>query len=203
MRIRWRTSSVIEKELICLTFVIILSLDPIGVHFEEPDMHEQSLREMITTGSMAEIRAKRILLSMPTRVINSRADIVECIAALTSLFSDEVGRTCPDGRKISSILYTFCAPARLEWLLNYRMARQQIVRQGVEFLGVGTTTNEALHKDHCLWRGISSSRLNFKVCGCTNLTVLLSEDNQFSHVKNIISRIHTRINVVVCHLTGT
>ena len=42
-------------------------------------------------------------------------------------------------------MYTFAAPARLEWMLNFRHARQDLLRTDTDFMAVGTTTNEALH----------------------------------------------------------
>ncbi len=102
---------------------------------------------MISDGSMPEARAKRILLQLDNRTIARGEDIVECLAALSQLFPQDIQKTAPDGRPLRDVLRTFAAPSRLEWLLNYRRARQHLIRKDADFLAVGTTTNEALHKE--------------------------------------------------------
>ena len=72
---------------------------------------------------------------------------MECLAALVKLFPEEVEKKAPDGRTLRLILSTFAAPVRLERLLNFRRARQHIVRKDVDYLAIGTTTNEALHRE--------------------------------------------------------
>ena len=96
---------------------------------------------------MGQVKAKRLLLGLANKSFTSRADIVECIAALASLFPEEMGKTCPDGRKIRDVLHTFTAPPRLEYLLNFRRAKQHLLRKDVDFVATGTAGNEALHKD--------------------------------------------------------
>ena len=108
---------------------------------------ETAAREMILNGDMGEVTAKKILLGMGTMLIRSRFDMVQCIVALKKLFPDEVTKMCPDGRRINQVLYTFSAPHRLEWLLNFRRAKQHLVRRDVDFMATGTTSNESLHKE--------------------------------------------------------
>ena len=102
---------------------------------------------MLEHGSMPELHAKRLLLNIDHACIVNREQIVECLAALVRLFPDEIKKQAPDGRRLHAILVSFAAPARLEWVLNFRRARQHIVRKDVDFLATGTTSNESLHRE--------------------------------------------------------
>ena len=112
-----------------------------------PCAREVAAREMVLNGDMGEVRAKKILLGLNKKQFRSRLDLVECLASLTKLFPDEVNKTCTDGRRIRQVLYTFTSPHRLEWLLNFRRAKQHLVRRDVDFMSTGTTSNEALDKE--------------------------------------------------------
>ena len=120
---------------------------PQGDDPSEPTEKECRLQDMLRHGSMPEIQAKKILLGIDSRDLTSREDIVECLAALVKLFPEEVEKKATDGRTLRLILSTFAAPVRLERLLNFRRARQHIVRKDVDYLAIGTTTNEALHRE--------------------------------------------------------
>ena len=64
----------------------------------QPSPQEAALLDMLAEGSMPEIRAKGILLSIKEAVITSREQVVEAVAALTSLFPDEVKRKATAGQ---------------------------------------------------------------------------------------------------------
>jgi len=78
----------------------------------EPTAAEAKLLQMISDGDMPEMRAKRVLLGINTRIIRNREDVCERLAALVKSFPEEVRRTATDGRPLQLVLRTFAAPTR-------------------------------------------------------------------------------------------
>jgi len=58
------------------------------------------MRAMVLDGSMSQLSAKRFMLGVASRSFASRLDIVTGLAALTSLFPDEVDKVTTSGRRV-------------------------------------------------------------------------------------------------------
>ena len=114
---------------------------------------EVESRSMILEMSMSEHEAKDILdnvaLDVPFR---SRIDFIQCIAALCSRHAAEVCRKAPGPNKeIYKILWSACAPDRLEWLMNNIRSRRTMSMQYLQMLPTGTSGNESLHAEINAW----------------------------------------------------
>ena len=114
---------------------------------------EQSLRELITEGTMPLRRARRIirdaedLLVWPTRI-----QFIEALAALAREHSKDMGRKVPGTRTtVAKILLGITTADRIEYLLNNSRFRCTLSRSELVLLPSGTTSNEALHAEMNGW----------------------------------------------------
>ncbi|CAE7836609.1 unnamed protein product [Symbiodinium sp. CCMP2592] len=114
---------------------------------------EEKYRAMILNLSMPHRTANNVLDSLRTDLpFYSRLEFIKCIAALCQRYRTEVERKAAGPNKeIYKILWSSCAPDRLEWLMNNVRARQRIRRSYVKFLPRGTSSNEALHAELNSW----------------------------------------------------
>ena len=109
---------------------------------------EITLLQAIEDCSMPEREAKRLAADLfEIEALTNRLEIVRHVAALCSLFPEEVNRTAFDGRKLFLVLRTTFAPGRLEWLLNFPRYLHSLDGHEKAFLATGTTTNESLHRE--------------------------------------------------------
>lgn len=114
---------------------------------------EQSLRELITEGTMPLRRARRIirdaedLLVWPTRI-----QFIEALAALARERSKDMGRKVPGTRTtVAKILLGITTADRIEYLLNNSRFRCTLSRSELVLLPSGTTSNEALRAEMNGW----------------------------------------------------
>ena len=96
---------------------------------------EMKYRDMITNSSMTSAESSSILDELDTEVpFKSRLEFIQSIAALCQRYPAEVNKKIAGANKqISRILWSACAPDRLEWLMNnlrVRHAIQQFVTAG-------------------------------------------------------------------------
>ena len=82
----------------------------------------------------------------------SRLEFIQSIAALCQRYPAEVNKKIAGANKqISRILWSACAPDRLEWLMNNLRVRHAIQPSYRWFLPSGTSSNEALHAEINAW----------------------------------------------------
>ena len=99
--------------------------------------------------SMGRTTAKRILSNLDTSTpFIHRQDFFDCLAAVTATYTDEVCRKVPGpNREVSHVLWTACAPDRIEWLWNNMRLRCRISRAELALLPSGTASNESLRAE--------------------------------------------------------
>jgi hypothetical protein len=133
----------------------------------ESNKHMQSRH--ITNSSMSVARAQKVVdnLDMATPFL-ARAEFMECLAALASLYRDDVKKVVRStNRPLWRMLWCACAPARMEWLFNNCRMRHCIERRMLGLLPSGTTSNEALHAEINSWfrqtQSVHKSTLRLKL----------------------------------------
>ena len=102
---------------------------------------------------MCASRAKRVCdgLCVDTPFYTMR-DFIEAVAALSSLYWDEIDRTSyAGGKKLYRILWCATSPVRLQWLFNNTRLRRQVDKSHLSLLGSGTSSNESLHAELNRW----------------------------------------------------
>ena len=128
-------------------------------------------RSLILNCSMLKTEVDEILnnldLDTPFR---SRLEFIQLLAALCSRFSREVARKAPGPNKeIFKILWSACAPDRIEWLMNNVRSRRIIPDAYLQLIPSGTAGNESLHAEinswskstHALHRSTLAIRLRY------------------------------------------
>ena len=110
-------------------------------------------RSMILEISMPDHEADDILDNVAADVpFRSRLEFIQCIAALCSRYAREVRRKAPGPNKeIYRILWSACAPDRIEWLMNNIRSRRTMSRDYLQMLPTGTSGNESLHAEINSW----------------------------------------------------
>ena len=114
---------------------------------------EDKIRNSIRDMSMGRTTAKRILSNLDTSTpFIHRRDFFDCLAAVTATYTDEVCRKVPGpNREVSHVLWTACAPDRIEWLWNNMRLRHRISPAELALLPSGTASNESLHAEINSW----------------------------------------------------
>ena len=78
----------------------------------------------------------------------TRAEFIECLAALTSVYAEEMLRRVAGSNKpLYRLLWCASAASRVEWLFNTIRMRARLAPREVGLLSSGTTSNEALHAE--------------------------------------------------------
>ena len=78
----------------------------------------------------------------------TRAEFIECLAALTSAHSEEMQRRVTGSNKpLYRLLWCAAAVSRVEWLFDTIRMRARLTPQEASLLSSGTTSNEALHAE--------------------------------------------------------
>ncbi|CAE7445428.1 unnamed protein product [Symbiodinium sp. CCMP2592] len=114
---------------------------------------EVKYRDMILDFSMSERDASSILDHVQEdQPFLHRLDFIKSIAALCRRYKGEVVRKAPGPNKeIYRILWSACAPDRVEWLMNNVRVRHSMHASYLWFLPSGTASNEALHAEVNSW----------------------------------------------------
>ncbi len=117
--------------------------------FQSDDSEEQIYREQIRQCSMSNARARMVLERLDTeKPYVQRVEFIEVLAALTSLFKEEVSKIAPGPNKlVKTLLWNAAAPHRLEFYLNNTRVRYMIAATKLSLLPSGTTSNESLHAE--------------------------------------------------------
>ena len=116
-------------------------------------VEESSLRQKIEDRTMRVTTAEQILSQLdPSRPFYTCVEWIRSLAALASVFRDEVSRLAPGpNRRIYQLLHTAAAAERSEWYMNNIRLRHSMPRHRLSLLPVGTTSNESLHHEINCW----------------------------------------------------
>jgi hypothetical protein len=117
------------------------------------DRQEKSLREKILDGSLNPARAREVRDQLNIeKPFYTRVEFIEALAALSSLFPEDVQRRVTGSNKqLSKVLWCAASPDRVEWLLNNIRVRCLVDPARLSLLSSGTTSNEALHSEINNW----------------------------------------------------
>ena len=124
-----------------------------GAFPEGLSLLEENKRALIRTAAMPRPAAESLLGSLDVRQPwASRVSFIEALAALAAVYPEELSRIIPGpNRSGHGLLYSACAPARLEWFFNNLRARRSLPTEYLTLLPTGTTSNEALHAELKTW----------------------------------------------------
>ncbi|CAE7245695.1 unnamed protein product [Symbiodinium sp. CCMP2456] len=114
---------------------------------------ENICRTSILEFSMSQSETSGILDNMDEDVpFRDRLEFIKAIAALCCKYKSEVVRKAAGPNKeIYRILWSACAPDRMEWLMNNIRIRHAMPSSYLWFLPSGTASNEALHAEINSW----------------------------------------------------
>jgi hypothetical protein len=144
---------------------------PVGGMFDGTSLapltqRERTLRRLVLTKGMGIRRARTLASGLNTGVrFHRREDFIEHIAALVALFPKDMRRRHLQ-RTVHALLYTACAPERVEWLFNGARTRAMFTAAERVLLPIGTTSNEALNnelKRHFLGQSMHLSTMTLKL----------------------------------------
>ena len=123
----------------------------------------------IAKSSMSRARAKKVVEGLKfSSPFLTRAEFVECLAALSSMYREEVARVVRStNRPLWRMLWCAAAPARMNWLFNNCRMRHSLDHRLLSLLPSGTTSNEALHAEINSWfrqtQSVHKSTLRLKL----------------------------------------
>ena len=155
----WNKKSAGSKTILAKTSAVDESVQSnCWLEFYDGDMSrpltaiEERYRRMILEQSMTAKEADKFLSIDGEKPFYSRLEFIQCIAALCKRFEHEVVRKAAGPNKeIFKILWSACAPDRLEWLFNNIRLRHTLSREHLRFLPSGTASNESLHAEINSW----------------------------------------------------
>ena len=133
---------------------------------------ESRWRSQIKHWTRSESHAKNILEKIEVddsnKPILTRVTFIEGIAAICALRAKEVERKVTRyNKEVRGVLWSACAPERLEWLFNNQRARHAMSNSQIALLPSGTTSNESLHAEINSWtrvnREVHRSTLHLKL----------------------------------------
>eukprot|EP00435_Cladocopium_sp_Y103_P017516 s1987_g4.t1 len=144
-----------------------------GPFFEGKDppqltREEEKARSLILDG-MSAAAADRILASVdPQAPLFCRITFIEALAAICAKYQAEVSRKVTGtSKEVRKVLWSACAPDRLEYLMNNLRVRHSMDAHMRALLPTGTTSNEALHAEINAWsrqiQGLHRSTLLLKL----------------------------------------
>jgi hypothetical protein len=102
---------------------------------------------------MSKSRAQKMLKEMDFDApFFSRVSFIRALAAVCSIFDREVARKVTGANKeVYKVLWSACAPDRIEWLFNNTRVRHMLSGSRLLMLPSGTSSNEALHAEINAW----------------------------------------------------
>ena len=114
---------------------------------------EARVQRQIQDCSMREKTAQRLLRELdPNKPFYLRIEWIKSLAAVASIYREEVQRVCPGPiRKIRELLFTAACAPRSEWYMNNIRSRHVISSGRLPLPPVGTTSNESLHHEINVW----------------------------------------------------
>ncbi|CAE7827729.1 unnamed protein product, partial [Symbiodinium sp. CCMP2456] len=113
---------------------------------------EKRLSALIVNKDMSEIEAKAVLEGMdPDVPYRTETQFLESVAAICSLFADEMTKTTFAGPTLHRLLVNLTTPAKIQWLFNDTRYRHACKMSQICLLPSGTTSNESLHHEINSW----------------------------------------------------
>ena len=114
---------------------------------------ENRCRTAILDFSMSHSDTSGILDNLHDELpFRDRLEFIKAVAALCCRYKPEVVRKAAGPNKeINHILWSACAPDRIEWLMNNIRVRHAMQSSYLWFLPSGTSSNEALHAQINSW----------------------------------------------------
>ena len=116
-------------------------------------VEENDCRSVILNFAMSHSEVSEILDNLQEDApFRHRLEFIKAVAALCCRYKSEVVRKAAGPNKdINRILWSACAPDRLEWLMNNIRVRHSMSASYLWFLASGTSSNEALHAEINSW----------------------------------------------------
>ncbi|CAE7715294.1 unnamed protein product [Symbiodinium sp. CCMP2592] len=113
---------------------------------------EKRLSGLIVNKDMSEIEAKAVLGGKdPDVPYRTETQFLESMAAICSLFADEMTKTTFAGPTLHRLLVNLTTPAKIQWLFNDTRYRHACKMSQICLLPSGTTSNESLHHEINSW----------------------------------------------------
>ena len=113
---------------------------------------EKRLSALIVNKDMSEVEAKAVLEGMdPDVPYRTETQFLESMAAICSLFADEMTKTTFAGPTLHRLLVNLTTPAKIQWLFNDTRYRHACKMSQICLLPSGTTSNESLHHEINSW----------------------------------------------------
>ena len=123
-----------------------------GTNLQMETKEELHCMDKLKAGDISKTLAKRLIDKIdPETPWMTRIDFMEAIAALLSLYADEVNQKTPSGKSLRHVLVNIAMPVKIEWLLNDTRFRHTCNRKDLALLPSGTTANESLHAEANTW----------------------------------------------------
>ena len=109
-------------------------------------------RRQVLDGSMGKLKSKKCVETLDGATPwQNRADFIEFLAALSSIYGSEMKKKMDSGKTIAELLHQAAAGDRAEWLFNNLRMRHLLTKAEHILLPVGTTSNESLHAEINGW----------------------------------------------------
>ncbi|CAK0792945.1 unnamed protein product, partial [Prorocentrum cordatum] len=115
-----------------------------------PDQNRS--RGAVKNGSMPRREAQRLLDNLNgEEPFKNTDDFVRAMAAITSVYWDEVNRGTASGRLLVDVLWSATSVERVQFLFNNTRMRHSLPKKYQSLIGSGTSPNEALHAEVNRW----------------------------------------------------
>ena len=137
-----------------LDFAVFTGLDPIPFNATEQKWIDVML-SMSDDAKVASTHLKRYVDL--EHAYGSRCEFIRCMAAFTTVYSDEMIRRTDKSHRVLDHIKHLCSPTQLGWLFNGPKFLHAYAGSVSPFCGIGTTANEALHAELKEWIRTPSS----------------------------------------------
>ncbi|CAK0802818.1 unnamed protein product [Prorocentrum cordatum] len=115
---------------------------------------EGRAQSLIAGGGMQKRRAHKIIADLDANEpFVRKLEFIEALAALTSVYWEEVDRRTPaaPSKKLADVIANAAQHSRCEYLFNNLRMRHSLPARAPPLLGSGTSPNEALHSEINKW----------------------------------------------------
>ena len=113
---------------------------------------EKRLSALVSNASMPEAEARGILQQLdPDSPWRTESQFLEAMAAICTLFQDELTKTTFSGPTLHRLLINLTSPVKIQWLFNDTRYRHACAPSQTPLLPSGTTSNESLHHELNSW----------------------------------------------------
>ena len=113
---------------------------------------EKRLSALVSNASMPQPEAMGILQQLdPDSPWRTESQFLEAMAAICTLFQDELTKTTFSGPTLHRLLINLTSPVKIQWLFNDTRYRHTCAPSKTPLLPSGTTSNESLHHELNSW----------------------------------------------------